>query len=96
MKSSVRKVKGGGYHRLANHTSSTSGPYGIHGIHTNPVGLVEEPEMKESKSGGASRQDYRKDQHHVDAHHLFLRVIELEKEVELLEKELSLESTSIY
>lgn len=35
--------------------------------------------MKESKSGGTTRQNYRKDQHHVDAHHLFLRVIELEK-----------------
>ena len=40
--------------------------------------------MKESKSGGASRQDYRKDQHHVDAHHLFLRVVELESENERL------------
>lgn len=38
--------------------------------------------MKETESGGMTRQDYRKDPHHVDAYFLFLRVLELEVEEE--------------
>lgn len=37
--------------------------------------------MKETESGGVTRQDYRKDQHHVDAYHLFQRVKELEETI---------------